>query len=71
MQPPERIYLQWIGDSADTDDMDIDPGVIESGDVTWSRERIFPADVEYVLKLKGDDYENKTNAKAKARRRRC
>lgn len=44
MRPP-RIYLQVFGDSSDT----ATPLPATAwGEVTWSVERIFPGDVEYI-----------------------
>ena len=42
-EAPERIWLQWFGDS-DPDD----PGEVYIDDVTWQDERIFDHDIEYV-----------------------
>lgn len=45
--PPERIYLQWHGD-VDPDLVAMEPAPdIEA--VSWNIERVFAADVEYVL----------------------
>lgn len=41
--PPDHIYLQWNGD-ADPDE----PGAPYEPEVTWSRERIFDGDIEYI-----------------------
>ena len=47
-QPPDTIYLQWVG--ADKDDLT--PAELEMqpspGDVTWCSDRMFDTDVEYV-----------------------
>lgn len=40
---PDTIYLQVYGDSEEIGREE----EINSGDVTWSEERIYPADVEY------------------------
>lgn len=41
---PSRIFLQWFGD-----ELDPDPGDdVLASEVSWSLERIFDADVEYV-----------------------
>ena len=48
-EAPERIWLQWFGDS-DPDD----PGEVYIDDVTWQDERIFDHDVEYVRADKAD-----------------
>lgn len=42
-QEPLAIWLQWHGDG----DPDA-PGEVDEGEVTWSREQIFDADIEYV-----------------------
>jgi hypothetical protein len=41
VRPPARLWLQWHGDSEPTD------SPISVMDVTWSREQIWPYDVEY------------------------
>jgi hypothetical protein len=38
---PDNLYLQWHGDSEPTD------SPISVQDVTWSRDKIWPHDVEY------------------------
>lgn len=43
MTPPERIWLQWHGDAEEWED-----GPVSEGDVTWSPDRMFRGDVEYV-----------------------
>jgi hypothetical protein len=42
-QPPDKLYLQWHGDS----DPDDSAPVCET-EVTWCRDRCFGSDVEYV-----------------------
>jgi hypothetical protein len=41
--PPNTLWLQYHGDSDPCDDAPVD-----DGDVTWCRDKIFAADVEYV-----------------------
>lgn len=41
--PPNVLWLQYHGDSAELDNAQVD-----DGDVTWCRDHIFPNDVEYV-----------------------
>jgi hypothetical protein len=40
---PDKIYLQWHGDSEPNDSSAVDPM-----DVTWSQDRVFPSDIEYI-----------------------
>ena len=40
---PHNLWLQWHGDGTPEDD-----GEVCDGEVTWSREKIFEHDVEYV-----------------------
>ncbi len=42
--PPDRIFLQWHGDA----DANLYRGE-EPGEVTWSSERIFHSDIQYVM----------------------
>lgn len=43
--PPEKLYLQFYGDSDDAEGGIPDPGDM---DITWCREKIFDHDLEYV-----------------------
>lgn len=43
---PEKIYLQWHGDA----DPEIETAAVHEMAVTWSRERVFDNDIEYVMK---------------------
>ena len=42
-QPPERIYLQWYGSSGPED-----CGKVSESEVSWSADKIFEHDFEYV-----------------------
>ena len=44
---PPAVWLQWHGDGDPAD-----PGLVEESAVTWSREKVFPGDVEYVQAAK-------------------
>ena len=52
-QPPEKIYLQWIGTEYKWTNY-------EEGDVTWCEHRINDDDIVYIrsdkTKLRGPDY---------------
>ena len=44
---PPSVWLQWHGDGDPAD-----PGAVAESEATWSRERVFPGDVEYVQAAK-------------------
>ena len=46
MSAPDRIWLQWYGDSSP----DQGEPTNSHGDVTWCEDNIFEHDVEYVMK---------------------
>jgi len=50
--PPERIFLQWLGDVVDEGEraeLEADPD-FTAFETSYSVDRVFPADYEYVLR---------------------
>jgi len=52
---PQEIWLQWHGDG----DPDIGDSISET-DVTWSREKIYQADIKYIISKPNQTKQRKT-----------